>query len=76
MGTVKKDYENSGCIVVFQAAKAGDYQVEELLRGKTTIMADASQSGKSSTLLHRRTGDGVSEKNPKRALNDNRINLY
>ena len=37
---LRKDYENSGCIVVFQAAAKGEgiTQVEELLRGKTTTM--------------------------------------
>ena len=49
---LRKDYENSGCIVVFQAAAKGEgvTQVEELLRGKTTIMAGPSGVGKSSTL--------------------------
>ena len=49
---LRKDYENSGCIVVFQAAAKGEVitQVEELLRGKTTIMAGPSGVGKSSTL--------------------------
>ena len=66
---LRKDYENSGCIVVFQAAAKGEgiTQVEELLRGKTTIMAGPSGVGKSSTLnciskdRQMETG-GVSEK--------------
>ena len=43
---LRKDYENSGCIVVFQAAAKGEgiTQVEELLRGKTTIMAGPPES--------------------------------
>ena len=49
---LKKDYANSGCDVIFQAATKGEgiTQVEELLRGKTTIMAGPSGVGKSSTL--------------------------
>ena len=52
MQQLEKDYENSGCIVVFQAAAKGEgiTQVEELQRGKTTIMAGPSGVGKSSTL--------------------------
>ena len=48
----EKDYENSGCQVIFQAAATGEgiTQIEELLRGKTTIMAGPSGVGKSSTL--------------------------
>lgn len=49
---LRKDYENSGCQVIFQAAAKGEgiSQVEELLQGKTTIMAGPSGVGKSSTL--------------------------
>ena len=41
MQQLEKDYENSGCQVIFQAAATGEgiTQIEELLRGKTTIMA-------------------------------------
>ena len=52
MQQLEKDYENSGCQVIFQAAATGEgiTQIEELLRGKTTIMAGPSGVGKSSTL--------------------------
>ena len=52
MQQLEKDYENSGCQVFFQAAATGEgiTQIEELLRGKTTIMAGPSGVGKSSTL--------------------------
>ena len=48
----EKDYENSGCQVIFQAAATGEgiTQIEELLRGRTTIMAGPSGVGKPSTL--------------------------
>ena len=49
---LEKDYKNSGCQELFQAAATGEgiTQIEELLRGKTTIMAGPSGVGKSSTL--------------------------
>ena len=52
MQQLEKDYENSGCQVIFQAAATGEgiTQIEELLRGRTTIMAGPSGVGKSSTL--------------------------
>ena len=52
MQQLEKDYENSGCQVIFQAAATGEgiAQIEELLRGRTTIMAGPSGVGKSSTL--------------------------
>lgn len=52
MQQLEKDYENSGCQVIFQAVATGEgiTQIEELLRGRTTIMAGPSGVGKSSTL--------------------------
>ena len=52
MQQLEKDYENSGCQVIFQAAATGEgiTQIEELLRGRTTIIAGPSGVRKYSTL--------------------------
>lgn len=49
---LRRDYENSGCTLLFLAAVEGEgiAEVEKLLRGKTTILAGPSGVGKSSTL--------------------------
>ena len=52
LGRFYRNSLNSGCQVIFQAAATGEgiTQIEELLRGRTTIMAGPSGVGKSSTL--------------------------
>lgn len=52
MAQIAKDYENSGCrLVFFTAGKGEDIpEIKEILSGKTTIMAGPSGVGKSSTL--------------------------
>ena len=49
---LRADYEKSGCTVIFSSAEEGEGipEIEELLRGKTTVMAGPSGVGKSSTL--------------------------
>ena len=49
---LEKDYAGSGCRVLFASAakKQGVRELEELLIGKTTVMAGPSGVGKSSTL--------------------------
>ena len=66
---LEKDYAGSGCRVLFASAakKQGVRELEELLIGKTTVMAGPSGVGKSSTLncvsTHKQMETGtVSEK--------------
>ena len=49
---LQADYEKSGCRVIFSSAEEGEGipEIEDLLRGKTTVMAGPSGVGKSSTL--------------------------
>ena len=49
---LKRDYEKSGCRVLFSSAHEGEGipELKELLRGRTTVMAGPSGVGKSSTL--------------------------
>ncbi len=49
---LRRDYENSGCRVLFSSAQEGEGipEIKSLLRGKTTVMAGPSGVGKSSTL--------------------------
>lgn len=49
---LRRDYENSGCRVLFSSAQEGEGipEIKSLLKGKTTVMAGPSGVGKSSTL--------------------------
>ena len=49
---LRRDYENSGCRVLFASAQEGEGipEIKSLLKGKTTVMAGPSGVGKSSTL--------------------------
>ena len=49
---LRRDYENSGCRVLFSSAQEGKGipEIKSLLKGKTTVMAGPSGVGKSSTL--------------------------
>lgn len=49
---LRRDYENSGCRVLFSSAQEGEGipKIKSLLKGKTTVMAGPSGVGKSSTL--------------------------
>ena len=49
---LRRDYENSGCCVLFSSAQEGEGipEIKSLLKGKTTVMAGPSGVGKSSTL--------------------------
>lgn len=49
---LRRDYENSGCRILFSSAQEGEGipEIKSLLKGKTTVMAGPSGVGKSSTL--------------------------
>ena len=49
---LRRDYENSGCRVLFSSAQEGEGipEIKSPLKGKTTVMAGPSGVGKSSTL--------------------------